>query len=211
MAFSMKSVVVLQPVVDARAAPRPAKSLRPVPRAAAGAEPARVAAPARVASRRETLLSATTLPALAALFGPFPGDTPTDLGVQASGGLKGCPETPNCLSSSAPAGDSHFTPALSYDKSDKAAIADVASIIQSYPLDLGFDGGGAVITKQSDGYLYGNFTSKLFGFVDDVEFLCKDGKMAIRSASRIGESDGGVNTKRVAFFTAELKKKGGWA
>lgn len=43
--------------------------------------------------------------------------------------------------------------------------------------------------------------AQTFGFVDDVEFLFEDGKMFVRSASRIGESDGGVNAKRVAYVT----------
>ncbi|MDQ6965890.1 MAG: DUF1499 domain-containing protein, partial [Mariprofundaceae bacterium] len=50
-----------------------------------------------------------------------------------------------------------------------------------------------------DDYLHATFTSRLFRFVDDVE-LHRDaasGVVHIRSASRVGHSDFGVNRKRV--------------
>ncbi len=47
-------------------------------------------------------------------------------------------------------------------------------------------------------YLHVEFTSAFFRFVDDVEFLLDDEKKLIhvRSASRVGNSDFGVNRKR---------------
>eukprot|EP00239_Pterosperma_sp_CCMP1384_P001926 CAMPEP_0197851560 /NCGR_PEP_ID=MMETSP1438-20131217/18337_1 /TAXON_ID=1461541 /ORGANISM="Pterosperma sp., Strain CCMP1384" /LENGTH=164 /DNA_ID=CAMNT_0043465195 /DNA_START=143 /DNA_END=633 /DNA_ORIENTATION=- len=164
MAFLVKTVVTPKTVDNKRMRPT-TKRTQLVPRAASENNK----------SRRETLLSVSTLPvvlpALGALLGPFPGDQPQDLGVQSNGGLKGCPDTPNCLSSSAPMGDSHYTAGLSYTKSSQDAIADVSSIINNYPLDLGFDGQGAAMVSSDGSYVYANFTSKLFGFVDDVEFL----------------------------------------
>jgi uncharacterized protein (DUF1499 family) len=51
------------------------------------------------------------------------------------------------------------------------------------------------------------------GFVDDVEFLIDDSAKLInvRSASRLGQSDLGVNRKRIETIRAkldELKNKG---
>eukprot|EP00238_Polyblepharides_amylifera_P001152 CAMPEP_0196571156 /NCGR_PEP_ID=MMETSP1081-20130531/1321_1 /TAXON_ID=36882 /ORGANISM="Pyramimonas amylifera, Strain CCMP720" /LENGTH=219 /DNA_ID=CAMNT_0041887969 /DNA_START=79 /DNA_END=738 /DNA_ORIENTATION=- len=171
-------------------------------------------------NRRETMLAATVIalsqvggkPAQAGLMGPYPGEVPTDIGIQAGGGLKACPKTPNCRSSSSPTSDDkHYTAPLSFSKPTPQAIADVTSIINNYPLDLGFDGKGARLVSATDNYVYANMTSKRFGFVDDVEFLFDNGKMMIRTASRLGESDGGVNTNRVEFFKAELLKAGGWS
>jgi len=41
------------------------------------------------------------------------------------------------------------------------------------------------------------FTSRVLGFVDDVEFYCDGLVIQVRSASRLGYSDLGVNRKRV--------------
>ena len=61
--------------------------------------------------------------------------------------------------------------------------------------------GVEVIESRSD-YLYAEFTSKLMGFVDDVEFYCDGGVIQVRSASRLGYSDLGVNRKRIEAIRA---------
>jgi uncharacterized protein (DUF1499 family) len=58
---------------------------------------------------------------------------------------------------------------------------------------------------QADGnYVYAEFTTALMGFVDDVEFFLDEsaGVIHVRSASRLGESDLGVNRKRVEAIRA---------
>ena len=56
---------------------------------------------------------------------------------------------------------------------------------------------GGVIKETRGEYLHAEYTSKRYGFVDDVE-LRMDGDTAhIRSASRVGYSDRGVNRARV--------------
>jgi uncharacterized protein (DUF1499 family) len=62
--------------------------------------------------------------------------------------------------------------------------------------------GKTKIITATDNYLYAEFTSALMGFVDDVEFLVDDQAKVIhvRSASRLGESDFGVNRKRIEYF-----------
>jgi Uncharacterized protein conserved in bacteria len=66
-----------------------------------------------------------------------------------------------------------------------------------------------IITESSD-YLYAEFTSKLMGFVDDVEFYFDPSAKVIqvRSASRLGQSDLGVNRKRVELIREKLKEAG---
>ena len=46
-------------------------------------------------------------------------------------------------------------------------------------------------------YLYAEFRSKLLGFVDDVEFFFEGAVVHVRSASRLGRRDFGVNRARV--------------
>lgn len=56
---------------------------------------------------------------------------------------------------------------------------------------------GGTITSRSDSYLSATYMSKLFKFVDDVELRAAGDITHIRSASRVGYSDNGVNRKRV--------------
>ena len=59
------------------------------------------------------------------------------------------------------------------------------------------------------GYLYAEFRSKLMGFVDDVEFLADPvkGVVHVRSASRLGRRDFGVNRERVEQLRSILEKR----
>jgi uncharacterized protein (DUF1499 family) len=64
----------------------------------------------------------------------------------------------------------------------------------------------AKIVEQGDRYLYAEFTSKIMGFVDDVEFYLdeNDGVIHARSASRLGQSDLGVNRKRIESIRSQF-------
>lgn len=64
------------------------------------------------------------------------------------------------------------------------------------------------IVTEAENYLYAEFKSKLLGFVDDVEFLIDDSAKVIhvRSASRLGQSDLGVNRNRVETIRAKLNE-----
>ncbi|KAG8470206.1 hypothetical protein KFE25_008627 [Diacronema lutheri] len=157
--------------------------------------------------------------ARAGLLGPFPGTPPDDLGIRTDGSLKGCGPSPNCWSTS---GDpKHKVAPFEYTKSTSTAKADLLAVLKAYPQagiktkDGGIiDGGGnklLIPPPNSDGnYYYAQFTSKKFGFVDDVEFNVGGGKVAIRSASRQGDSDLGVNAARLSYIAQQLAAKGGW-
>jgi uncharacterized protein (DUF1499 family) len=56
----------------------------------------------------------------------------------------------------------------------------------------------------SDTYLHVEFTSFVFQFVDDVEFLADDAVkiLHVRSASRVGHSDFGANWRRIETIRA---------
>jgi uncharacterized protein (DUF1499 family) len=133
--------------------------------------------------------------AMAGLFGSlFAGTPPPDLGAR-DGQLAPCPEKPNCVSSRS-ADDAHRVAPFPLRGGALASIALLARVVAAQP--------GATIVVQRDDYLYATFASKLMGFVDDVEFVVdvRRGVIDVRSASRLGHSDLGVNRKRVEALRA---------
>lgn len=134
---------------------------------------------------------------MAALFGNLlAGSPPAALGVR-DGLLARCPASPNCVSSQAADAEHRIAP-LAYKGSAADGAAKLARVIAAQP--------GATIVAQHDGYLYATFQSPLMGFVDDVEFVIDPARSVIdvRSASRLGNRDFGVNRKRIETLRAEL-------
>lgn len=135
------------------------------------------------------------------------------VGLTAEGKLTKCPDgAQNCRSSEGGGTLPPIGPWVS-GKSSEAALKDVLDVVQGYPKtgQNGIDGRGWQIAEQQAGsnYLRVEYTSKIFKFVDDLEFkVGSDGTVSVRSSSRVGESDLGVNTKRVEYFEAALKEKG---
>lgn len=128
--------------------------------------------------------------------GLLQGKVPTDLGVH-QGKLKPPSPTPNSVSSQATLYPDH--PQRSY--ADIAPLAlrgeGTATIARLQRVVAGMP--GARIVESTPDYLYAQYTTSIMKFVDDVEFWYDPKAQAIqvRSASRIGESDLGVNRKRV--------------
>jgi uncharacterized protein (DUF1499 family) len=128
----------------------------------------------------------------------FSGKRPTNLGAT-DGKLAVCPDTPNCVSSQAPDTDvQHKIAPLSYTKSPAEAMAALKAVIQGMER--------TEIIGEKENYLYAEFTSALMGYVDDVEFLVDSTAKVIhvRSASRLGQSDLGVNRKRIEEIRAKF-------
>ena len=69
-------------------------------------------------------------------------------------------------------------------------------------------GPGAVAVEQRPDYLYAQFTTRWLKFVDDVEFWAApaSGMVQVRSASRLGQEDMGVNRERVELIRTRLAK-----
>jgi uncharacterized protein (DUF1499 family) len=126
----------------------------------------------------------------------FAGKRPTNIGI-VSGKLAACPASPNCVSSFSQDAEHQIEP-LAYTSSPAEAMAKLKGAIES--------SGKTKIITATDNYLYAEFTSALMGFVDDVEFLVDDGAKVIhvRSASRLGQSDLGVNRKRIETIRDRL-------
>jgi uncharacterized protein (DUF1499 family) len=134
---------------------------------------------------RNTLVVAS----LAVLFLGCTGSRPAQMGVT-SGKLLPCPSSPNCICSQDP-DQSHSIEPITYKGSAQEARTRLLSVIQGMKR-------AKVITAQ-DFYLHAEFTSLIFRFVDDAEFLIDDTNKVIhlRSAARLGYSDLGVNRKRM--------------
>lgn len=124
----------------------------------------------------------------------FAGKRPTNLGVN-DGKLAPCPSSPNCVSSQS-ADTLHQIEPLTYNTSAAEAIADLKKVIQSQER--------TTIISESPNYIYAEFKSKIMGYVDDVEFYLDEAAKVIhvRSASRLGQSDLGVNRKRIETIRA---------
>ena len=119
----------------------------------------------------------------------FAGKRPNHLGVR-DGQLTPCPNTPNCVSSQSSDAIHKIEP-LTYNSTPEQAFAALKRLIQSLPRTK-------IITESED-YLHVEFTLAIVGFVDDVEFYLERNANVIhlRSASRLGMSDLGVNRRRI--------------
>jgi uncharacterized protein (DUF1499 family) len=106
------------------------------------------------------------------------GPIPSDLGVQANG-LAPCQFPAHCALDRWPVGD---------------ATGALEGLL---PAVLALDGVELVETKER--YLHATVTSRLFGFVDDLELFADQthGLIQARSQSRLGDSDLGVNARRL--------------
>jgi uncharacterized protein (DUF1499 family) len=144
---------------------------------------------------------------VAGQMGLFRGTVPDNLGVRA-GRLERPSRTPNSVSSQATLHADH--PMREYAelaplplRGDGAATLDaVRSIVESMP--------GAKVMKREPDYLYAQFSTRLLGFIDDTEFWVDPGAgvVQVRSASRVGRKDYGVNRARVEAIRARLAAAG---
>lgn len=117
------------------------------------------------------------------------GNRPSQIGVT-TGRLAACPETPNCVSSQS-TDRRHMIDPLRYEGTVEKARARLIEAVSGMKR--------ARIVVAEERYLRAEFTSAIFRFVDDVEFLVDDGTgtIHVRSASRVGNSDLGTNRRRV--------------
>jgi uncharacterized protein (DUF1499 family) len=140
---------------------------------------------------------------VAGQMGLFKGNPPDNLGVRA-GRLNPPSRTPNSVSSQAALHADH--PMRAYAdlaplplRGDGAAtLAALRAIVQVMP--------GAKVVRSEPDYLYAQFSSRVLGFVDDTEFWFDPagGVVQVRSASRVGRKDFGVNRARVEAIRARL-------
>lgn len=113
----------------------------------------------------------------------------SNLGVN-NGYLSPCPETPNCVVSQN-ADATHGIAPIEYHTDLDTARETLLKVLSVVPR--------TEVVEKTDNYLRAESTSRIFKFVDDVEFYFPSNEKVIqvRSASRVGESDLGVNRRRI--------------
>ena len=130
-----------------------------------------------------SILVQITIPFVLALF-HFVGPVPSDLGAD-GGNLSPCPGPEHCASNLWQVADS------------SSALKQLAEVIETTPR--------TEIVDQSSNYLHATYSSRIFGFVDDLELAANDAvTLEARSISRLGESDLGVNAQRLENLSQSL-------
>lgn len=114
--------------------------------------------------------------------------------------LADCPPTPNCINSQQDG--LHAAKPFILKNVAGTRWDELTKTVASLPR--------TTIIEQRDGYIRAESRSWLFRFIDDVELLrADDGKTVhIRSASRLGYSDMGVNGRRVELLRRTLQQQG---
>ncbi len=114
---------------------------------------------------------------------------PSEIPQLVNGKLRPSPGTPNAVCSENTSPACQIDP-LHFTAPTDEAWAALKRIVQA---------NGGVVQKTEKDYLWSTFLVPVFGFVDDVEFRLSPAERVIhvRSASRLGISDLGVNRGRV--------------
>ena len=134
--------------------------------------------------------------ACTAVLSACSGTAPGNLGVQ-DGHLTDCPPSPNCVSSQARDSEHRIAP-LPLQGDPANTRSRLLSLLAQTPR-------AAVVTQDAQ-YLRAEFTSQVMRFVDDVEFLIGPEAVEVRSASRLGHSDLGVNRERIEGLRQQLSQ-----
>jgi uncharacterized protein (DUF1499 family) len=113
--------------------------------------------------------------------------------------LAPCPGSPNCVSSQA-ADESHFIAPFKITGRVEDAWAALKNALVSQSR--------TVIIHETGDMLHAEATSPVFRFVDDIDaILDADANIIhIRSASRVGYGDFGVNRRRVETLRSQLQQ-----
>ena len=154
------------------------------------------------------LLALAVATVVAGQLGLLGGQQPADLGVK-EGKLKPPSDTENSVSSQASFYPEHPMRAyadiapLPLNGDGPATMAKLTKLLQGMP-------GVKIIENKGDGYLYAQCTTRWMKFVDDLElwFDPVHQVVQVRSASRVGRKDFGVNRQRVEKLRAELGNAG---
>jgi len=108
-----------------------------------------------------------------------------------------CGDKPNCVSTQ----DDREQHALdTFELSDSANLDAIEQVALTLP--------GSKTASKTEDYLRIKCTSRIMRFVDDLELKITDDKLIVRSESRTGHSDFGVNRKRAEQLRASLKSEG---
>ena len=126
----------------------------------------------------------------------FPAVTWAD--APQSGHLEACPPSPNCVTSES-ADEKHAIEPITYNGSRDTARKTLLKVLSVIPR--------TEVIEENNRYIHALAKSRVFGFIDDVEFYFPKHKniIMVRSASRVGESDLGVNRRRIEQIRLALQ------
>ncbi|MDA3870470.1 MAG: DUF1499 domain-containing protein [Gammaproteobacteria bacterium] len=129
------------------------------------------------------------------------GQRPANLGIS-DNKLATCQPSPNCVSSDA-TDETHRVRPLAFNLRADDAWEIAQQTVSEMPRTR-------IVSLKPD-YLHAESSSAVFGFVDDLELHLRPDEniIAIRSASRLGHSDFGVNRDRVEKLRAAFVKQAG--
>jgi uncharacterized protein (DUF1499 family) len=118
------------------------------------------------------------------------------------GRLQDCPKRSNCVSSEAAAHTGGGIAPLTIHAGAQTAWKALCETVGTLPRSR--------IVTRTDAYLHAEVRSRIFGFVDDLEFQLreKDGIIEMRSAARTGYYDLGVNRRRLERLRNLLRSRG---
>ena len=121
----------------------------------------------------------------------------SDLGIE-SGSLRPCPTSPNCVVSQN-ADAKHAIAPITYHVTRDKARETLLKVLTVVPR--------TTVIEQTDNYIHAISKSRIFKFVDDVEFYfpSNDSVIHIRSSSRVGDSDFGVHRTRLEQIRLALR------
>ncbi|MEA5583337.1 DUF1499 domain-containing protein [Nodularia harveyana UHCC-0300] len=130
----------------------------------------------------------------------FPSPSWADAsGLGVNGGhLSPCPASNNCVVSQG-ADDKHAIEPIEYHVDREAARETLLKVLGVVPR--------TEVIEETDNYIHALSKSRIFKFVDDVEFYlpADESVIHLRSASRVGESDLGVNRRRMEQIRLALQ------
>lgn len=148
----------------------------------------------------QSLMMSSPFPHLAALpiiQDIFRGNAPENIGLTQDH-LAACPASPNCVLSQDP-DSAHQIEPLAYHSDRSTARQILLKVLSVVP--------GTQIVQQTNNYIRAESVSRIMGFTDDVEFYFAPDQpiIHVRSASRLGESDLGVNRRRIEQIRLALE------
>jgi uncharacterized protein (DUF1499 family) len=115
--------------------------------------------------------------------------------------LAACPSSPNCVVSQ-DGDEEHSIEPIAYQSDRNTAKETLLKVLSVVPR--------TEVIEDTGNYIHTESTSRIFKFVDDAEFYFPEGEknIQVRSASRVGESDLGVNRRRIEQIRLAMEDLG---
>lgn len=154
---------------------------------------------ARRVGRLGKILVGAVVAAVVVALVIWPG-VPDTVGVR-NGSLSPCPGTPNCVHTGLRHPDGTRGMFLQGRLLRTEIVPSLVEVVEAMPR--------TTIIEEGERYIHAEVRSRFFRFIDDLElYVSTDRELIVRSASRVGRSDSGVNAARVADLRQRLQEAG---